>query len=265
MTTKLFLYAASAAFLTITAQCATVLTSATSCTTNQGTVSGSSACNLAGLPAGSASADSSASYSISGNTLTISLMDDAYAQGTVVPGNPSGAANSASAQSDLSISIITAGPVRAGLVVPNDNGAAQGEDGRMSLYGGDGSGTAILSSFIGLACTSVSGCNYGSGYQFNDHPLPIMLGPEFTVNASATADAEAFTLPIGVYGDYGYSGHGSVSASFQFFEADGVTPVDIALATPEPSLGAFTGALSLFFACGAIRQKMPEGNRQNGN
>jgi hypothetical protein len=107
-----------------------------------------------------------------------------------------------------------------------------------------------LFSIVGFMCNDVSSCNYGgpSGYRGNGYPIQITLGTDFGVTtAMASAIAEVYTLDFGVTGAFGEAGAG---LNLQFFEADGVTPVAIALATPEPSLGAFTGFLSLFLAGG---------------
>ena len=121
-------------------------------------------------------------------------------------------------------------------------------DGRRSPNGSEASGTASLFSIVGFVCDDVSGCNYrgSSDYRGNGYPIQITLGTDLGVTtAMASAFAEVYTLDFGVTGAGGDAG---VSLNLQFFEADGVTPVAIALATPEPSLGAFTGFLSLFIA-----------------
>jgi hypothetical protein len=116
-------------------------------------------------------------------------------------------------------------------------------------FAGPGAGDANASIPIDFGpyfviCTP--GCGGGGGTLFD---LPITLGTDYTFFEAQNASADS--------GDF----HGGITVggtlTAEFFEADGVTPVHVFEATPEPHVGALVtvGLLCLLGNRRSVKRK----------
>jgi len=217
-----------------------VVTSNTQCTTDLGSIIAPDSCSLADSYGGSVSAVTGAAYNITGNTLNISAHSFAsYTFGAIFP--PSND-ETAIANSSITIDLATSGPLRVGYVtfVGNDGGAAG------PLANGDAGftlGTPGTIPSIDYYCypefapSCVPPAELLASKGNFTGLIPIVLGTDLDLIESS--GAAAFSEGGGSTSNFGFGG------TLQFFEADGVTPVDVALATPEP-------ATSLLYSIGLI-------------
>ncbi len=163
---------------------------------------------------GYANATASVTYSVAGNDFNSTLSASANA---TPPGLFVGS-TSATANASLSVELYTAGPLRTGVLEIVKGGNFAG------VTGGNGIGSTQYSlSPTGLA----AGC--AGAICFNDPLLqPITLGTTFQFNEDMnfTENGSDLSGPA--------SGFGSTQLTFLFFEADGVTPVQVSEA-PEPA------------------------------
>ncbi len=216
------------------ALCSPIVTTSVSCSTNQGTTSNNSACSMTGAGAtpGGATASTSASWALSGNSLSVSSLGSASATETFAsPFSPYAA--SANSSASIAMDLSTGGAVRQGWVL------ISGSEGYAAA--GVGFGSVASSSFsigssplggpaVASACTSLS---HGSGNDTCDEasgPQPIVLGTDidFIANVGTTASS-AVTLGTA-------NAEAGFNVTFEFFESDGVTPV---MLLSDTQAGAF--------------------------
>jgi hypothetical protein len=118
--------------------------------------------------------------------------------------------------------------------------ATEAEGGSKQFMGGGYSSIADLGGF-GIICETTESCATSEipSYQ-------ILLGTNLDLTENSQVYSQSYELqPGNIMGGVGAV---DLSYSFEFFEADGVTPVDISLATPEPAtLTLF--AFPLLIAC----------------
>jgi PEP-CTERM motif-containing protein len=187
-------------------------------------ISSSAICTIGSLglgPGGGyANATASVTYSVVGNDFNSTVSAAANA---VPPGLFQGS-TSATADASLSVGLYTAGPVRAGFLEVLTGGNFAG------VTGGDGIGTTqwALSPFgVAAGCTGA--------FCFSDPLLqPFLLGTafQFNENMDFTELGNELSGPA--------SGFGTTQLTFLFFEADGVTPVQVSEA-PEPAAYGLLG------------------------
>ena len=178
------------------------------CTTSNASVSDLSACNVSG----SASASSSASYTISGNSLTVQTYDSTSAKGL---------GNASSASSSITLDLLTSGPARSGFVLVSGSYVASSGPGLTS------SGTGYTIDSLHLSCGSSGGHSGQSSLCFYDptaQSITLGTGFDFVGDSEAIAGTD---LSQG-------AALGALNLTFQFFEADSVTPVNPLVASPEP-------------------------------
>ncbi len=186
------------------------------CNTNLGSVTGSSSCTQAGT-LDTVTASASDSYTISGNTVTFNSSVEAS-----VSANPAGpSSDTASASTFLSLYFVTSGPIRSGIVyVPAFDASGVGETGVTSTA------SFILSDTLGGMCGTKLGCVFPPVYE----PYQVTLGTTLELTEMSSTYAGAFNE-----GEMGSLGALDFGGTLEFFEADGVTPVDVSAATPEPT------------------------------
>ena len=197
-----------------------------SCTTKQSTVTDSSSCDLPTVYGGDLSASSSASYTASGNSLFLNLNSSATAPaGALYPANED---DSAHADASININLQTLGPMRSGFLIvtnPTGSGTAGGDFVDVGAAGASVDGAANASVSFGpleSACTSLS------HVCLTENRLPILLGGNLSLIAQT--DSDAFTLQNLV------GANAFLNVELQLFEADGITPVNLTVPTPEPAM-----------------------------
>lgn len=182
---------------------------------------------------GHARATTSADLSISGNTglVTLSSNVDGY-NGATSPG-------SVNAESIINETIRTLGDPRLGRIVLSVTGDTQQLDGvaTTSVTLPNSTDGYVLSPVI---CGGFSGCLNQDAYYKHYGSFGIELGTGFNLNAMAHAQ-------LGYTPIMGGSGRSNMVLTFSLFEADGVTPVDVMTATPEPATWSLLG-----FSLGAV-------------
>lgn len=153
----------------------------------------------------------------------------------------------------LDLSLASAGPPRAGYIQLSQR-ASLGVD---FFHGGEGVGSGGAGITVGplaLTCPGspgtdpFNGCG-GSLQGFPGELIPFALGENFLLHE----DAEALATGDARGGDLEDSAE-SVNLTFRLFEADRVTPVQIALATPEPDSLVLFGCGFLALLCMARRR-----------
>ena len=200
---------------------ADAITTEFSCESSLGSASGPTPCSFEDSTNTQSSASAGGTYSlsaISGLTNSFSVSASVFVGGSAVffntpyPGMTLG--SSASALIEVSLTLMTSGPVRPGII----------ENSIITDEGGGALETHVSSSFqVGpYSVEEVEGCVYCGSY-------PFTLGVPFTVSITDSASGFADILDA-----TGISGSVSSTLNFSLFEADGVTPVPIEAATSEP-------------------------------
>jgi hypothetical protein len=199
----------------------------TTCQLGLTTATGPSQCAIAGAnPLEAANAGISPLLSIVGNSLTGSITAHAVAIEPFLSGQVQ-----SSAEGIAIFTLDTDGSARPGFVLVSANGGMRpGEDGVVLANMG------VTTGPFGSVC-NYHGCNNTSGL------FPFLLGAEFQL--TETASLRVFSDSSVGLGQ----ASGSADVSFQFFDADGETPVDV-VETPEPrslplTVGGLIGLLSL--------------------
>lgn len=191
----------------------------------------------------SASASAVGSYAIFGNSLSFSSATTATAVGDYP--SPLGEASSANGTVAIAGDLATLGPLRTGILEITyafDILQGAGADRASVSYSVAGFGISCNGGNFSVRCPPV-----GFGYPIT-FTTTIELGEILPFSADVEADAHDY-LALG-------QGQAGGTATFQFFEADGTTPVDV-YEVPEPpssflyGIGIF-GLLALYWRRGPL-------------
>lgn len=203
------------------------ITTAVSCTTNEGTVSDVGACNLAGSPGGNAQASASGSWSTSGNGFTVNAQAIASAAPTWV--GLGQFINTASAKTNISVTLTTEG---------NGSGFMSFSPWACCTSKGPGDGGAQLSVSLtenGIAILEEQCANNLSCEHSGNGMVSIQLGTVLVFSETMGAATDS--------GDENGDGRASFGQTFQFFGEDGSTPIDVVdpADVPEAPMWALCG------------------------
>ena len=232
---------------------ATVVTS-TSCSTNLGTINGTSSCYLAGsggTVAGSvdgyASASASGQYTVSGNTLSVTATVLATAFPTFTNPSLHTIDTGAGATVNITASFVVSGTGPAFVELTHQPQFSIGEE----FYDDDGATLNVqFGNYETFACSSntftVTPCNTGAPFS------PSLVAIPTNVPITLT-----FTEQAGAAGDLSGAGGAGATANvqFSFLGANGITPLAVT-ETPEPATRQMllTGCAALLLSLRAFRR-----------
>lgn len=204
--------------LLLAASCHAAIITSTSCFASNanGSAYGSGEFSCSAGSAGDGESFASVSASVTNTTVIANESASGTAVSTPIPGSVQQNQGNAGGSASLQIGLTTAGTDRAGIAQLHWN------------YGGSPGG----SSSVSFGPLSFSGSGYNASCC-----TPVFdfeLGEPFILNLDTSANA--FTEPM----DYLAGANASATLTLQFFEADGVTPVNL-VETPEPGSVALLG------------------------